>query len=179
MHGFRKGRFRYIGRSLPCIRLSSHLYLSKITWLNVSVYGESVHGFLLWSNISFFSPCNQRRDGWQWRSKLCFICIKSRCLSPQDARPSAALGAPGATGSESLADNLITQCQIWPPGSVSWPENPTAGSSSPGLVASLCSPHWPEHRASWPHLHYWACALLPHKCPLCWASPWLGKDNAF
>lgn len=54
-----------------------------------------------------------------------------------------------------------------------------AGSSSPGLVASPCSPHWPEHRASWPHLHYWPCTLLPHKCPLCWANPWLGKDNAF
>lgn len=79
MHGFWKGRFRYIGRSLPYIRLSSHLYLSKLYHLAKwkSLWRVSTRGFTLKQQHFFFSR-NQRRGGWQWRSKLCFICIKAR-----------------------------------------------------------------------------------------------------
>lgn len=61
MHGFQKGRFRYIRRSLPCIPLSSHLYLSKMYHLPKwkCLWRVSTLGFTLKQQF-FFSCCNQR-----------------------------------------------------------------------------------------------------------------------
>lgn len=166
MHGFRKGRFRYIHRSLPCIPLSSHLYLSKMYHLAKwkCLWRVSTLVFTLKQHFFFLVVTREEAGGSE--EQAVFYLHYCLCLLPQDTRPSAALGAPGATGSESRADELITQRWSWPPGAVSWPEKPTAGSSSSGLVASPCSPHWPERRASWPHLHYWACALTPQVSPV-------------
>lgn len=117
----------------------------------------------------FFCHCNQRRGGWQWRSELGFVCLKARACPPRfkAKRCSWCPRCYRQWKSSWWADNPGLR---WLPGSVSWPQEPTPGSSSPGLVASPCSPHWPERRASWPHLHYRACTLLPHKC----AEPTLG-----
>lgn len=62
MHGFRKGRFRYIGRSLPCIRLSPRLYLSKITWLNVFMESQYT-GFYFETTFLFFLLVTREEAG--------------------------------------------------------------------------------------------------------------------
>lgn len=83
MHGFRKGRFRYIHRSLPCIPLSSHLYLSKMYHLAKwkCLWRVSTQVFTLKQHF-FFSRCNQRRGGWQWGAS----CVLSALL-PVPAPP--------------------------------------------------------------------------------------------
>lgn len=60
----------------------------------------------------------------------CVLSALKPMPAPQDSRPSAALGAPGAAGSEGGADELITQGWNWPPGSVCWPQQPRAGGQS-------------------------------------------------
>lgn len=62
MHGFWRGRFSYIGRSLPCIRLSSHLYLSKMYHLPKwkGLWRVSTRGFTLKQH--FFFPLVVTRE---------------------------------------------------------------------------------------------------------------------
>lgn len=44
---------------------------------------ESQYTGFYFETFLFFSHCNQRREGWQWRSKLCFMRIKAHACPPR------------------------------------------------------------------------------------------------
>lgn len=144
------------------------------------ICGESEHGVIFWNNNAFFLIITTEEAGGNGGASCVSSALKPVSASPiEDAWPNANLGVPGATSSEVKLigwcnpvlkpaprfRQLIREAQTGgqqPRGGGQSLLSVLAGVQSILAIPALVGPQ----------------AFLPSRHSLCWASPWLGNDNA-